>query len=155
MALNLVQTFESELELNQVKAIIQNSDFQKLRNKETKLVNYEISSEPNSKVTIKKVLEIDLPSNISAMVSNPFEIIEIWNLNKEDIVTITIEIPKIQSLIFVQLLKSGVNEIQIKSEIKSKVFMMGSFVEEHVAKFWKKLVEKDLKLLIEWPTNQI
>ncbi len=154
MAINLVQTFESNLELNQLKAIILNNDFHELRNKETKLINYKISSEP-LKLTIKKVLEIDLPSNISAIVSNPFEIIETWNLEKEDSVTITVEIPKIQSIILVELLKSSTNEIQINSEIKSKVFMMGSFVEEHVAKFWKKLIEKDSQLLIQWPINQI
>jgi hypothetical protein len=33
--------------------------------------------------------------------------------------------------------------------------MMGSFVEEHVAKIWKKMIEKDLELLLKWPINQI
>jgi hypothetical protein len=33
--------------------------------------------------------------------------------------------------------------------------MMGSFVEEYVSKFWKKLIEKDLTLLINWQISQI
>ena len=155
MALTLMQNFKSSLDLNQIKTVIKDKDFQEKRNKEIKLVSYEIFPELPSKITIKKVLEIELPTNISALVTNPFEIIEIWNLDKENEVLVTIEIPKIQSLIFVELRKNNDDEILIKSEINSKVFMMGSFVEEHVAKFWKKLIDKDLKLLTEWQINQI
>ena len=149
MALTLMQNFKSSLDLNQIKTVIKNKDFQEKRNKEIKLVCYEIFPELPSKITIKKVLEIELPTNISALVTNPFEIIEIWNLDKENEILVTIDIPKIQTLILVEVSKSKDAEILIKSEIKSKVFMMGSFVEEHVAKFWKKLIDKDLKLLTE------
>lgn len=155
MALTLMQNFKSSLDLNQIKTVIKDKDFQEKRNKEIKLISYEIFPEPPSKITIKKVLEIELPTNISALVTNPFEIIEIWNLDKENEILVTIDIPKIQTLILVEVSKSEDAEILIKSEIKSKVFMMGSFVEEHVAKFWKKLIDKDLKLLTEWPINQI
>lgn len=155
MALTLMQNFKSSLDLNQIKTVIKDKDFQEKRNKEIKLVSYEIFPELPSKITIKKVLEIELPTNISALVTNPFEIIEIWNLDKENEILVTIDIPKIQTLILVEVSKSKDAEILIKSEIKSKVFMMGSFVEEHVAKFWKKLIDKDLKLLTEWPINQI
>ncbi len=155
MALTLIQKFESNLDLNQLKKVIQNDEFQKQRNKETNLINYEIQSNITSQFTIKKVLEIDLASNISAMVSNPFEITEVWNLEEKDKILVIIKIPKIQTTIEVELIKNGKSEFQVKSEIKSTVFMMGSFVEEHVAKFWKKLVQKDFQLLTSWPINQI
>ncbi|MFM1826474.1 MAG: hypothetical protein RLZZ37_1109 [Actinomycetota bacterium] len=155
MALTLIQKFESNLDLNQLKKVIQNDEFQKLRNKETNLINYEIQSNITSQFTIKKVLEIDLASNISAMVTNPFEITEVWNLEEKDKILVIIKIPKIQTTIEVELIKNGKSEFQVKSEIKSTVFMMGSFVEEHVAKFWKKLVQKDFQLLTSWPINQI
>ncbi|MFZ9248364.1 MAG: hypothetical protein ACO23D_01035 [Candidatus Nanopelagicales bacterium] len=155
MALTLTQFFESELNLEELKTIILNEEFQIQRNKDLKLSNYEISSKALSNLTINKVLEIDLPANVSAMVSNPFEVIEIWNLAEKDKILITINIPKIQSGIFVEIYKTDTNKIQVDSEIKSKVFMMGSFVEEYVSKFWKKLIEKDLTLLINWQISQI
>ena len=155
MALTLTQFFESELNLEELKTIILNEEFQIQRNKDLKLSNYEISSKALSNLIISKVLEIDLPANVSAMVSNPFEVIEIWNLAEKDKILITINIPKIQSGIFVEIYKTDTNKIQVDSEIKSKVFMMGSFVEEYVSKFWKKLIEKDLTLLINWQISQI
>jgi hypothetical protein len=155
MALTLTQFFESELNLEELKTIILNEEFQIQRNKDLKLSNYEISSKTLSNLIINKVLEIDLPANVSAMVSNPFEVIEIWNLAEKDKILITINIPKIQSGIFVEIYKTDTNKIQVDSEIKSKVFMMGSFVEEYVSKFWKKLIEKDLTLLFNWQISQI
>jgi hypothetical protein len=155
MALTLTQFFESELDLEEIKTILLNEEFQIQRNKDLKLSNYEISSKALSILTINKVLEIDLPAHVSAMVSNPFEVIEIWNLAQKNKILITINISKIQSSIFVEIYKTDTNKIQVDSEIKSKVFMMGSFVEEYVSKFWKKLIEKDLKLLINWQISQI
>ena len=155
MALTLTQFFESELDLEEIKTIVLNEEFQIQRNKDIKLSYYEISSKVLSNLTINKVLEIDLPANVSAMVSNPFEVIEIWNLAEKDKILITINISKIQSSIFVEIHKTDTNKIQVDSEIKSKVFMMGSFVEEYVSKFWKKLIEKDLTLLINWQISQI
>ncbi|MFM9129959.1 MAG: hypothetical protein ACKOMW_01695 [Actinomycetes bacterium] len=60
-----------------------------------------------------------------------------------------------QSKIQVEITKNNQNIFEVKSLITSTVFMMGSFVEEHVAKFWKKMIEKDLELLLKWQINQI
>ncbi|MFM9129960.1 MAG: hypothetical protein ACKOMW_01700 [Actinomycetes bacterium] len=78
MALPLMQNFESNLELNQLKSVIQSDSFQKQRFNDLKVISYEFLKE-NSNIKIKKIIELELAANISAMVSNPFEIIETWN----------------------------------------------------------------------------
>ncbi len=154
MALTLTQNFETNLDLNQIKLVIKNDLFQKERIKDSKVISFE-SSANTSTVTIKKLLEIELASNISAMVSNPFEIIESWDLENASKILVLVEIPKVQTKIIVELTVNDQHIIEVKSQINSTVFMMGSFVEEHVAKFWKKIVDKDLKILLTWPINQI
>ena len=154
MALTLTQNFETNLDLNQIKLVIKNDLFQKERIKDSKVISFE-SSANTSSVTIKKLLEIELASNISAMVSNPFEIIESWDLENASKIHVLVEIPKVQTKIVVELKVNDQHIIEVKSQINSTVFMMGSFVEEHVAKFWKKIVDKDLKILLSWPINQI
>ena len=154
MALTLTQNFETNLDLNQIKLVIKNDLFQKERIKDSKVISFE-SSANTSTVTIKKLLEIELASNISAMVSNPFEIIESWDLENASKILVLVEIPKVQTKIVVELKVNDQHIIEIKSQINSTVFMMGSFVEEHVAKFWKKIIDKDLKILLSWPINQI
>jgi len=154
MALTLTQNFETNLDLNQIKLVIKNDLFQKERIKDSKVISFE-SSANTSTVTIKKLLEIELASNISAMVSNPFEIIESWDLENASKILVLVEIPKVQTKIMVELTVNDQHIIEVKSQINSTVFMMGSFVEEHVAKFWKKIVDKDLKILLSWPINQI
>ena len=154
MALTLTQNFETNLDLNQIKLVIKNDLFQKERIKDSKVISFE-SSANTSSVTIKKLLEIELASNISAMVSNPFEIIESWDLENASKILVLVEIPKVQTKIVVELKVNDQHIIEVKSQINSTVFMMGSFVEEHVAKFWKKIVDKDLKILLSWPINQI
>jgi len=154
MALTLTQNFETNLDLNQIKLVIKNDLFQKERIKDSKVISFE-SSANTSTVTIKKLLEIELASNISAMVSNPFEIIESWGLENASKILVLVEIPKVQTKIMVELTVNDQQIIEVKSQINSTVFMMGSFVEEHVAKFWKKIVDKDLKILLSWPINQI
>lgn len=154
MALTLTQNFETNLDLNQIKLVIKNDLFQKERIKDSKVISFE-SSANTSTVTIKKLLEIELASNISAMVSNPFEIIESWDLENASKILVLVEIPKVQTKIMVELTVNDQQIIEVKSQINSTVFMMGSFVEEHVAKFWKKIIDKDLKILLSWPINQI
>lgn len=154
MALTLTQNFETNLDLNQIKLVIKNDLFQKERIKDSKVISFE-SSANTSTVTIKKLLEIELASNISAMVSNPFEIFESWDLENVSKILVLVEIPKVQTKIVVELKVNDQHIIEVKSQINSTVFMMGSFVEEHVAKFWKKIVDKDLKILLSWPINQI
>ena len=154
MALTLTQNFETNLDLNQIKLVIKNDLFQKERIKDSKVISFE-SSANTSTVTIKKLLEIELASNISAMVSNPFEIIESWDLENASKILVLVEIPKVQTKIIVELTVNDQHIIEVKSQINSTVFMMGSFVEEHVSKFWKKIVDKDLKILLTWPINQI
>lgn len=154
MALTLTQNFASNLDFNQLKTIIQNDSFQKQRLKDLKVVSYELSNQYPI-IIMKKILELELAANVSAMISNPFEITEIWNLDNSNKIILLVNIPKVQSKIEVEITLNNQNIFEVKSMISSTVFMMGSFVEEHVAKFWKKLVEKDLKLLLEWPINQI
>ena len=154
MALTLTQNFASNLDLNQLKTVIQNDSFQKQRLKDLKVVSYELSNQYPI-IIMKKILELELAANVSAMISNPFEITETWNLEDSSKIILLVNIPKVQSKIEVEITENNQNIFEVKSIISSTVFMMGSFVEEHVAKFWKKLVEKDLKLLLEWPINQI
>ncbi len=154
MALTLMQNFKSNLDLNQLKSVIQNDSFQKQRFNDLKGISYEFLKE-NSSIKIKKILELELAANVSAMVSNPFEIFETWNLEDENNIFLIVEIPKVQTKIQTEIIKNNQNMFEVKSIITSMVFMMGSFVEEHVAKIWKKMIEKDLELLLKWSINQI
>lgn len=154
MALTLMQNFKSNLDLNQLKSVIQNDSFQKQRFNDLKGISYEFLKE-NSSIKIKKILELELAANVSSMVSNPFEIFETWNLEDENNIFLIVEIPKVQTKIQTEIIKNNQNMFEVKSIITSMVFMMGSFVEEHVAKIWKKMIEKDLELLLKWLINQI
>lgn len=154
MALTLMQNFKSNLDLNQLKSVIQNDSFQKQRFNDLKGISYEFLKE-NSSIKIKKILELELAANVSSMVSNPFEIFETWNLEDENNIFLIVEIPKVQTKIQTEIIKNNQNMFEVKSIITSMVFMMGSFVEEHVAKIWKKMIEKDLELLLKWSINQI
>ena len=49
-----MQNFESNLELNQLKSVIQNDSFQKQRFNDLKVISYEFLKE-NSKIKIKKI----------------------------------------------------------------------------------------------------
>ncbi len=155
MALKLTQEIKSELNLNLIKKIIQNSNFQELRNKDTKIIDYKINAVKDKRIEINKTIELDLPSNITSMVSNPFEVKENWNLDKPEKILIEVEIPKVKTNIRVEIEKLDSNTLKVLSDIKSNIFMMGTFVEEHVAKFWKKLIEKDLELLNKFLSNQV
>lgn len=155
MALKLSQEFDVKLDLSLIKKIIQNPKWQEFRNEGTRIIENKLIDQNNLQIIINKTVEIDLPSNITSMVSNPFEINELWKLDNPEEIIIKIEIPKVKTTIDVQLKQSESNKIIVLSTIKSDVFMMGTFVEEHVAKYWKNLIEKDLTNMLKFSTNQV
>ena len=57
---------------------------------------------------------------------------------------------KIQTIIDCEIKQGLPNQLKITTTIKSSVFLMSSFVEEHVSKIWKKLIIKDLAIIEEW-----
>ena len=66
------------------------------------------------------------------------------------ILFLNLEISKIQTNIDCEIKQGLANQLKITTTIKSNVFLMSSFVEEHVSKIWKKLIIKDLATIEEW-----
>mgnify|MGYP003346331360 CR=1 FL=1 len=59
MALTLTQNFASNLDLNQLKTVIQYDSFQKQRLKDLKVVSYELSNQYPI-IIMKKILELEI-----------------------------------------------------------------------------------------------
>jgi hypothetical protein len=40
--------------------------------------------------------------------------------------------------------------IRVESLVQSKIFLMSSFAEEFVSKYWKKALQEDFEILNQW-----
>ena len=78
---------------------------------------------------------------------------ENWNFGSRDLIKIQLSIPNIQTTISAQMYfdidKSG-SLIRVESLVQSKIFLMSSFAEEFVSKYWKKALLEDFEILNQW-----
>jgi hypothetical protein len=78
---------------------------------------------------------------------------ENWNFTSQDSIKIQLSIPNIQTTISAQMYfeieKSG-SLVRVESLVQSKIFLMSSFAEEFVSKYWKKALLEDFEILNKW-----
>jgi hypothetical protein len=78
---------------------------------------------------------------------------ENWNFTSQDSIKIQLSIPNIQTTISAQMYfeieKSG-SLVRVESLVQSKIFLMSSFAEEFVSKYWKKALLEDFEILNQW-----
>jgi len=83
----------------------------------------------------------------------PISLNENWNFGSQDLIKIQLSIPNIQTTISAQMYfeieKSG-SLIRVESLVQSKIFLMSSFAEEFVSKYWKKALLEDFEILNQW-----
>ena len=80
-------------------------------------------------------------------------ILEQWDFNLEESVNILLSITNIQTTVKAHLEFKGENSmtvVNVKSVVDSKIFLMSSFVEEFVSKYWKKTLTEDFAILNKW-----
>ena len=150
VALNLHDELLTKLNIETIKKALQNIDLQKKRISHLKVENFSVEDNSENKVVVRKVLDLDIPPSAKSMVNNPFTLLEVWNLEYKDSIFLNLEISKIQTNIDCEIKQGLANQLKITTTIKSNVFLMSSFVEEHVSKIWKKLIIKDLATIEEW-----
>ena len=139
VALNLQDELLTKLNIETIKKALQNIDLQKKRISHLKVENFSLEDNSENKVVVRKVLDLDIPPSAKSMVNNPFTLLEVWNLEYKDSIFLNLEISKIQTNIDCAIKQGLANQLKITTTIKSNVFLMSSFVEEHVSKIWKKL----------------
>jgi hypothetical protein len=78
---------------------------------------------------------------------------EIWNFSSQDLTGIHLSIPNIQTSISAQMYFEPENSgslVRVESLVQSKIFLMSSFAEEFVSKYWKKALLEDFEILNQW-----
>jgi hypothetical protein len=80
-------------------------------------------------------------------------LVELWTFESNQKIAIKVSIPNIQTEVEASMaLKSEDNQtsILVETEVVSKIFLMSSFAEEFVSKYWKKSLQKDFEILNDW-----
>ncbi len=153
MALELKDTFQSEFTIIELLNAIKNIDFHKKRAESKSLKKIEFKSSEINELEISRQIDFDIPAAAQKMVSNPISLIENWNFSSQDLIKIQLSIPNIQTTISAQMYfeieKSG-SLIRVESLVQSKIFLMSSFAEEFVSKYWKKALLEDFEILNQW-----
>ena len=149
MTLKLHDDFSTKHDFAEIKQILCNKDFheKRLQNVSSHNIVYQQIYEEEFEVT--QILEVDIPPAAKSLVSNPINIIENWKFN-ESIIEVKITTPNIDvnlTSTFIHIKLDQNYRFSIDTTINSKVFLVGSFVEEFISKFWKKELENNLALL--------
>jgi hypothetical protein len=86
------------------------------------------------------------------LVSNPISILEQWDFNLDESIDILLSITNIQTTVKAHLdfEENSMTVVNVKSVVDSKIFLMSSFVEEFVSKYWKKTLTEDFAILNKW-----
>lgn len=153
MALNLKDTFQSEFTIIELVNALKNIDFHKKRAESKSLKKIEFKSSEINELEISRQIDFDIPAAAQKMVSNPISLIENWNFSSKDLIKIQLSIPNIQTTISAQMyfeIKKSGSLIRVESLVQSKIFLMSSFAEEFVSKYWKKALLEDFEILNQW-----
>lgn len=153
MALNLKDTFQSEYTINELVDALKNIEFHKKRAESKSLKKIEFKTSETNELEISRQIDFDIPAAAQKIVSNPISLNENWNFGLQDLIKIQLSIPNIQTTISAQMYfdidKSG-SLIRVESLVQSKIFLMSSFAEEFVSKYWKKALLEDFEILNQW-----
>jgi hypothetical protein len=153
MALNLKDAFHSEFTIIELVSALKDIEFHKRRAESKSLKKIEFNTSQSNVLDIARQIDFDIPIAAQKMVSNPISLNEIWNFSSQDLIEIHLTIPNIQTSISAQMYFESENSgslIQVESLVQSKIFLMSSFAEEFVSKYWKKALLEDFEVLNQW-----
>jgi hypothetical protein len=153
MALNLKDTFHSEFTIIELVSALKDIEFHKKRAESKSLKKIEFNTSQSNVLDIARQIDFDIPVAAQKMVSNPISLNEIWNFSSQDLIEIHLSIPNIQTSISAQMYFESENSgslIRVESLVQSKIFLMSSFAEEFVSKYWKKALLEDFEVLNQW-----
>ena len=153
MALNLKDTFHSEYKIIELVSALKDIDFHSKRAESKSLKKIEFNTSQSNVLNISRQIDFDIPVAAQKMVSNPISLNETWNFKSQELIEIQLSIPNIQTSISAQMYFEPENLgslIRVESLVQSKIFLMSSFAEEFVSKYWKKALLDDFEILNQW-----
>lgn len=153
MALNLKDTFQSEFTIIELVNALKDIEFHKKRAESKSLKKIEFKTPGENQLEISRQIDFEIPAAAQKMVSNPISLNESWNFSSQDLIKIQLSIPNIQTTISAQMNFETENLgslIRVESIVHSKIFLMSSFAEEFVSKYWKKALLEDFEILNQW-----
>lgn len=153
MALNLSDNFISPHNIDELINTLRNTDFHSERVKSKNLKKLDFAQVKQNQLQISRQIDFDIPVSAQKFVSNPILLVENWTFEDSQKITIKVSIPNIQSELNAALNFKTENDqtlILVETVILSNIFLMSSFAEEFVAKYWKKSIQKDFEILNNW-----
>jgi len=152
MALILTDTFDSDFKVYELITALKDVEFHRERAKSKSLKKLEYDNSKHNQLNISRQIDFDIPVSAQKLVSNPISILEEWDFNLDESVDILLSITNIQTTVKAHLNfeENSMTVVNVKSVVDSKIFLMSSFVEEFVSKYWKKTLTEDFAILNEW-----
>jgi len=152
MALILTDTFNSDFKVYELITALKDVEFHRERAKSKSLKKLEYDNSKHNQLNISRQIDFDIPVSAQKLVSNPISILEEWDFNLDESVDILLSITNIQTTVKAHLNfeENSMTVVNVKSVVDSKIFLMSSFVEEFVSKYWKKTLTEDFAILNEW-----
>ena len=152
MALILTDTFNSDFKVHELITALKDVEFHRERAKSKSLKKLECDNSKHNQLNISRQIDFDIPVSAQKLVSNPISILEEWDFNLDESVDILLSITNIQTTVKAHLdfEENSMTVVNVKSVVDSKIFLMSSFVEEFVSKYWKKTLTEDFAILNKW-----
>ena len=152
MALILTDTFNSDFKVHELITALKDVEFHRERAKSKSLKKLECDNSKHDQLNISRQIDFDIPVSAQKLVSNPISILEEWDFNLDESVDILLSITNIQTTVKAHLNfeENSMTVVNVKSVVDSKIFLMSSFVEEFVSKYWKKTLTEDFVILNKW-----
>ena len=152
MALILTDTFNSDFKVHELITALKDVEFHRERAKSKSLKKLECDNSKHDQLNISRQIDFDIPVSAQKLVSNPISILEQWDFNLDESIDILLSITNIQTTVKAHLdfEEDSMTVVNVKSVVDSKIFLMSSFVEEFVSKYWKKTLTEDFAILNKW-----
>jgi hypothetical protein len=153
MALNLSDKFISPYKIDEIINTLRNTDFHSERAKSKNLKRIDFEKVNQNQLQISRQIDFDIPVSAQKFVLNPILLVENWTFEDNQKITIKISIPNIQSELKASMdfkTENDQTSILVETVVLSKIFLMSSFAEEFVSKYWKKSLQKDFEILNKW-----
>lgn len=152
MALILTDTFNSDFKVHELITALKDVEFHRERAKSKSLKKLECDNSKHNQLNISRQIDFDIPVSAQKLVSNPISILEEWDFNLDESVDILLSITNIQTTVkaHFEFEENSITVVNVKSVVDSKIFLMSSFVEEFVSKYWKKTLTEDFAILNKW-----
>jgi hypothetical protein len=152
MALILTDTFNSDFKVHELITALKDVEFHRERAKSKSLKKLECDNSKHNQLNISRQIDFDIPVSAQKLVSNPISILEEWDFNLDESVDILLSITNIQTTVkaHLEFEENSITVVNVKSVVDSKIFLMSSFVEEFVSKYWKKTLTEDFAILNKW-----